>query len=272
SGSGKSTLGKSILRLTEPTEGQALYKDTDIFQLSSKEMEEVRKKLQMVFQDPYSSLNPKKKIRNILEEPLIVHSIGNKKERLERVMDMLDTVGLKMEHFYRYPHEFSGGQKQRVGLARALVSDPKVILCDEPVSALDVSIQAQIINLLEELQDEYQLSYLFITHDFSVVRHIADRIGVMYLGKIMEESPTDNLFEKPLHPYTESLLSAIPNTNPELRKERIVLQGDIHSPVHPPSGFVFRTRCPYAIDICKYEIPEKKEIYPNHFVSCHLYL
>lgn len=271
SGCGKSTTGRTLLRLTEPTDGKAIYKNQDIFQASKKEIRSLRKDLQMVFQDPFSSLNPRKRIGQTLEEPLIIHSIGTKEERRERVFDILRKVGLGVEHYYRYPHEFSGGQRQRLGLARALVMNPKVIICDEPVSALDVSIQSQVINLLKQLQDVLKLTYLFITHDISVVRHISDRIGVMYLGKIVEEAPTDRLFASPLHPYTQALFSAVPHAGKEAKRERIVLKGEIPSPLNPPSGCMFHTRCPFAMDICKKEIPVKKEMDDRHFVACHLY-
>ncbi|MFO1445404.1 dipeptide ABC transporter ATP-binding protein [Bacillus sp. Bva_UNVM-123] len=271
SGCGKSTTGRTILRLTEPTEGKALYKNEDIFQMSKKDLRNIRKDLQIVFQDPFSSLNPRKRIGHILEEPLIIHSLGNKQERRERVFEMLQKVGMQPEHYYRYPHEFSGGQRQRLGLARALIVNPKIIICDEPVSALDVSIQSQVINLLKQLQDELQLTYLFITHDISVVRHISDRIGVMYLGQIVEEAPTDSLFDSPLHPYTQALFSAVPRADRKQTRERIVLKGEIPSPLNPPSGCMFHTRCPHATDICRNKIPLKKEMAPKHFVACHLY-
>lgn len=271
SGCGKSTAGRTILRLTEPTGGKVYYNDKNILDLPAKDFINIKQDLQMVFQDPYSSLNPKKKIGDILEEPLIIHKIGNKDERTERVIDVLNRVGLGSDHYYRFPHEFSGGQKQRIGLARALVAEPKVVICDEPVSSLDVSIQSQIINLLEEIQEENKLSYLFITHDMSVVRHISHRIGVMYLGEIVEEAYTDDLFANPLHPYTEALLSAVPQTNPEIQKERIILEGDVPSPANPPSGCVFHTRCPYAMEICKQRVPVKQEISSGHSVACHLF-
>lgn len=269
SGCGKSTTGRTILRLTDPTEGTALYQGKDIFQLDRKELKAMRKDLQMVFQDPYSSLNPRKRIGQILEEPLIIHNIGTKEERTEKVMEIMEKVGLQIDHYYRYPHEFSGGQRQRIGLARALVVDPKVIICDEPVSALDVSIQSQVINLLQRLQKELKLTYLFISHDLSVVRHISDRIAVMYLGKVMEEAETEQLFENPLHPYTQALLSSVPLPNPKARQERIILKGDIPSPLNPPSGCVFHTRCPLAKDICKQIEPELTVLSDGHKVSCH---
>lgn len=271
SGSGKSTTGRTILRLTEPTEGQALFQNQDIFQASKKDLRNLRKDLQMVFQDPFSSLNPRKRIGQILEEPLVIHSIGNKKERREKVFDILEKVGLGVEHYYRYPHEFSGGQRQRLGLARALVVNPKLIICDEPVSALDVSIQSQVLNLMESVQEEFNLAYLFITHDISVVRHISDRIGVMYLGSIVEEAPTDELFANPAHPYTQALFSAVPRMGRDKKRERIVLRGEIPSPLNPPSGCMFHTRCPFAMDICKKEVPQRKEIGEQHVVACHLH-
>lgn len=271
SGCGKSTTGRAVLRLTEPTEGKILYQDQDILKISRKELRNVRQEMQMVFQDPYSSLNPRKRIGQTLKEPLVIHSIGNKKEHTERVMEMLDKVGMRIDHFYRYPHEFSGGQRQRIGLARALIADPSILILDEPVSALDVSIQSQIINLLQQLQEDFDLSYLFIGHDISVVRHISDRIGVMYLGKIMEEAPTDTLFSEPLHPYTQALLSAVPVANPKMKRDRIVLKGEIPSPLNPPSGCIFHTRCPYAMPVCEKDIPVKKEIGFRHAVACHLY-
>lgn len=273
SGCGKSTTGRTILRLTEATAGEALYKNKDIFQLAKKELLKIRKDIQMVFQDPYSSLNPRKRIGHILEEPLIIHSLGQKKERMERVMDILLKVGLQYEHYYRYPHELSGGQRQRIGIARALIVNPKILICDEPVSALDVSVQSQIINLLNQLQQEMNLTLLFIAHDISVVRYISDRIGVMYLGNMMEEADTDSLFENPLHPYTQALLSAVPMPNPNMEKkrERIVLKGELPSPLNPPTGCVFHTRCPFAMEKCKKVVPEKREIKSNQFVACHLY-
>jgi oligopeptide/dipeptide ABC transporter ATP-binding protein len=270
SGCGKSTTGRTILRLTEPTGGEVLYKDKNIFDLRRKELRIIRRELQMVFQDPHSSLDPKRRIGYTIEEPMMIHRLGSKRERVERVMELLRKVGLREDQYDRYPHEFSGGQRQRIGLARALASNPKLIVCDEPVSALDVSIQSQVINLLQEIQEEFQLSYLFVAHDLSVVRHIADRVGVMYLGKMVEQAATDELFSNPLHPYTKSLLSAVPIPNPKVKKERIILQGSVPSPLHPPSGCVFHTRCPFAADICKKEIPQNKEAAPGHFVQCHL--
>ena len=271
SGCGKSTIGRTLLRLIEPTAGRAIYKKKDLFELTGESLREMRQELQMVFQDPYSSLNPRKRIGQTLEEPLAIHSIGTKNERTEIVLELLNRVGMQTDHYYRYPHELSGGQRQRIGLARALVVNPKIIIADEPVSALDVSIQSQVINLLQELQKDLQLTYLFIAHDISVVRYISDRIGVMYLGKLVEEAPTDSLLEKPLHPYTQALLSAVPLPNPLKKKERIILKGEIPSPLSPPSGCVFHTRCSSVMDICKTKMPERKEMSKEHFVSCHLY-
>lgn len=271
SGSGKSTTGRTLLRLIEPTAGEVLYQNKNILNLKRNEFQKIRQDLQMVFQDPYSSLNPRKRIGSTLEEPLKIHGIGTRNERVERVMDILEKVGLRMEHYYRYPHEFSGGQRQRIGLARALIVNPKIVICDEPVSALDVSIQSQVINLLRHLQKDLKLTYLFIAHDISVVRHISDRIGVMYLGNLVEDAPTDSLISEPLHPYTQALLSAVPLPKPNSKRERIILKGEVPSPLSPPSGCVFHTRCHYAMDICKRDIPIKREIAPSHYVSCHLY-
>ncbi|TBL73371.1 ABC transporter ATP-binding protein [Paenibacillus thalictri] len=271
SGCGKSTLGRTILRLLEPTGGEVMYNGRNIYGLSDREFRNIRQELQMVFQDPYSSLNPRKRIGSTLEEPLAIHGIGAKSERTDRVMDILQKVGMQLESYYRYPHEFSGGQRQRIGLARALVMNPRIIVCDEPVSALDVSIQSQIINLLQQLQGEFKLTYLFVAHDLSVVRHISDRIGVMYLGQMVEVAPTDSLFATPLHPYTQALLSAVPLPHPGARKQRITLKGEIPSPLNPPSGCIFHTRCPFATEVCKTEIPVLKEMTEGHLVACHLH-
>lgn len=271
SGCGKSTTGRTILRLLEPTDGKAIYKNKDIFTLNRKDSREMRQELQMVFQDPYSSLNPRKRIGQTLEEPLAIHNIGTKAERPDIAMEILDKVGMRIDHYYRYPHELSGGQMQRIGLARALIVNPKIVIADEPVSALDVSIQSQVINLLQELQEEMKLTYLFIAHDISVVRHISDRIGVMYLGSLVEEADTEALVESALHPYTQALLSAIPLPNPKVKKERIVLKGELPSPLDPPSGCVFHTRCPFAMDVCKERAPVMKEQTAGHKVACHLY-
>ncbi|MDQ0889800.1 oligopeptide/dipeptide ABC transporter ATP-binding protein [Paenibacillus sp. V4I9] len=271
SGCGKSTTGRTIMRLTEPTDGQAFYKGKDIFKLKGQELQAIRQDFQMVFQDPHSSLNPKQYIGHAIEEPLKIHQMGTKRERTERAMDLLHKVGLREDQYFRYPHEFSGGQRQRIGIARALAVNPKIVICDEPVSALDVSIQSQVINLMQELQEQYDLSYIFIAHDLSVVRHIADSIGVMYLGKIVEKAPTDDLFSEPLHPYTQALLSAVPIPNPNVKKNRIILKGDIPSPLNPPSGCVFQTRCPHATVRCRTEVPQLKNRGSHHLVACHLY-
>ncbi|MDO5422232.1 MAG: dipeptide ABC transporter ATP-binding protein [Eubacteriales bacterium] len=271
SGCGKSTLGRTLIRLLDPTSGRILLDGTDIASISKKDMRAMRQKVQMVFQDPYTSLNPRKRVGDILMEALEIHQIGTKQERMASAMQILGKVGLRPEHFYRYPHEFSGGQRQRVGLARALILNPQIIICDEPVSALDVSIQSQIINLLQELQKEGNLSYLFIAHDMSVVKYISDRIGVMYLGHLVEEAETDELFDHTLHPYTQALLSAVPDTNPHVKKERIILEGDLPSPLNPPSGCVFHTRCPKACEKCSKKTPKMQELRPGHRVACLLY-
>lgn len=268
-GCGKSTLGRTILKLVEPTHGRIVLEGEDITDLGEKDMRKKRNAIQMVFQDPYTSLNPRKRVGSILEEVLAIQKI--KEDRQEKAMEILAKVGLRKEHYYRYPHEFSGGQRQRIGLARALILNPRMIVCDEPVSALDVSIQSQIINLLLDLQEERQLSYVFIAHDMSVVKYVSTRIGVMYLGHIVEEAPTDDLFGMTLHPYAQALLSAVPSTNPHVRKERIILKGDVPSPIDPPAGCVFHTRCPYATPKCQKEIPPKREINQGHLVACHLY-
>lgn len=270
SGCGKSTLGKSLLRLTEPTEGEAVYQGVDLFKQPRKAFQTYRRELQMVFQDPFSSLNPRQIIGQALEEALAIHRIGTPKERTLHAMEMLHTVGLQMEHYYRLPHELSGGQRQRIGLARALILNPRIVICDEPVSALDVIIQSQIINLMRRLQAELKLTYLFIAHDIAVVRHISDRIGIMYLGKLVEEADTDSLFANPLHPYTQVLLSAVPVPDPAARRQRIILEGDLPSPLDPPSGCAFHTRCPYAMDRCRTETPVQREAAEGHFAACHL--
>lgn len=274
SGCGKTTIGRTLMRLTEPTAGSAQYKEEDILQIKVEEFKKYRQELQIIFQDPYSSLNPKRRIGNTLEEPLIIHKMGSKLERLERVEEIMKKVGLRLDQYHRYPHEFSGGERQRIGIARALIVDPKIVVCDEPVSALDVSIQSQIINLLRDLQESLNLSYLFIAHDISVVRYISDRIGVMYLGKIVEESIAEELISEPLHPYTQALLSAVPLPKPRSKRgfdQRTIIEGDIPSPLNPPPGCVFHNRCKYAMDICKQEEPANKEVAPNHFVKCHLF-
>lgn len=272
SGCGKSTTGRTLMRLIEPTDGKAMYKEKDLFELSGKNKTNLYKDFQMVFQDPYSSLNPRQRIGHILEEPLHIHQIGARHERTDIVMDILDKVGMRVDHYYRYPHELSGGQRQRIGLARAIVVNPQLIIADEPVSALDVSIQSQVLNLLQKLQKDMDLTYIFIAHDISVVRHISDRIGVMYLGRMIEEAPTDRLMSNPSHPYTQALLSAVPvaNPDPQVKRERIILKGDLPSPLNPPTGCAFHTRCPFAMDICKEIAPERKSVSDGHFVTCHL--
>jgi oligopeptide/dipeptide ABC transporter ATP-binding protein len=271
SGCGKSTTGRMILQLIEATSGEVIYKGKNITELSENELQKIRQEMQIVFQDPYSALNPRIRIGKAIEEGMKIFNVYNKKERKEKALELLEKVGLNADQYYRYPHEFSGGQRQRIVLARALAVNPKFIVCDEPVSALDVSIQSQIINLLEELQVEFDLTYLFIAHDLSVVHHICDRVGVMYLGHLMEEAPTEKLFEKPLHPYTQALLSAVPVANPKNKKERIVLSGDVPSPLNLPTGCVFHTRCPFAMKECKEKVPEYKEVEKDRRVACHLY-
>ena len=271
SGCGKSTTGKSLLRLIEPTAGQVLFNGQDITAMSSEDMRKMRRDMQIIFQDPYASLNPRHKIEKILSEPLIVHGIGDRSERKRIVKEILEIVGLPGEHAVKYPHQFSGGQRQRIGIARALIVNPKLVICDEPVSALDVSIQSQILNLMEDLKEKFGLTYVFIAHDLSVVKHISDRIGVMYLGRMVELTSNEQLYESPLHPYTRSLLSAVPDPDPDRKKERIILKGDVPSPSNPPSGCAFHTRCPDCMDICKEIRPTFHEVKVNHFVACHLY-
>jgi oligopeptide/dipeptide ABC transporter ATP-binding protein len=271
SGCGKSTLGRLILRLEEPTEGHILFEGDNILQYDSERLRQLRRQMQIIFQDPYSSLNPRKTVGSIIEEPLIIHKIGTKKERQERVLKLIEVVGLRPEHINRYPHEFSGGQRQRIGIARALALNPKLIIADEPVSALDVSIQAQVLNLLEDLQDEFHLTYLFIAHDLHVVEHISDRVAVMHLGRIAELAMSDDLYRNPKHPYTQALLSANPIPDPTLERKRIILQGEVPSPINPPSGCNFHTRCPYKFEPCPVEIPPLLEIEANHWVACHLH-
>ena len=269
SGCGKTTTGRTILRLYEPTSGKIIYDGVDITKVN---MLPYRRKMQIVFQDPYASLDPRMKIGDIVGEPLDIHKMyPNKKDRDDKVIQMLETVGLNSEHANRYPHEFSGGQRQRIGIARALAIDPEFIVCDEPVSALDVSIQAQVVNMFEELQDKMGLTYLFIAHDLSVVKHISDRIGVMYLGKLVELADSNTLTFHSLHPYTKSLISAIPIPDPKISREnkRIVLEGDVPSPLNPPTGCRFRTRCPYATAKCAECEPEFREVETGHYVACH---
>ena len=270
SGCGKTTTGRTILRLIEPTEGKAIFEGTDIFSLNKAELRKIRRDIQIIFQDPYASLNPRMTVGDIVGEALDIHRlVKSKKEREERISELLDVVGLLPQHMKRYPHEFSGGQRQRIGIARALAVQPKFIVADEPVSALDVSIQAQVINLLEDLQEKFALTYLFIAHDLSVVRHISTRVAVMYLGKLVELAETEELFEHPAHPYTEALLSAVPIPDPEIKKQRIILEGDVPSPVNPPSGCRFHTRCRYAKPICAEKEPELKDLGGGHYVACH---
>ncbi len=268
SGCGKTTTGRVILRLQEPTRGEALFEGRDIFKLGKEELRRMRRDMQIIFQDPYSSLNPRMTIGDIIGEPLEIHNLARGKEKVRRVQELLEVVGLSPYHANRYPHEFSGGQRQRIGIARALAVNPKLIIADEPVSALDVSIQAQVLNLLEELQKEFGLTYLFIAHDLSVVKHISDRIAVMYLGKIVELADTEELFSNPQHPYTEALLSAVPIPNPEMRRERIILPGDVPSPINPPSGCLFHTRCLYAQPSCKVNDPGFFDVGGGHYVAC----
>ncbi|HEY8908936.1 MAG TPA: dipeptide ABC transporter ATP-binding protein [Desulfosporosinus sp.] len=270
SGCGKSTIGRTILRLLEPTKGKVTFEGKILNDLSGEEMRKMRSQMQMIFQDPYASLNPRMRVGDIIGEPILIHGISKRAEREKRVRKLLDVVGLSPYHGARYPHEFSGGQRQRIGIARALSVNPKLIVCDEPVSALDVSIQAQVINLLEDLQSEFNLTYLFIAHDLSVVKHISDRVVVMYLGKMVELSDSEELYRNPLHPYTIALLSAIPVPDPTVKKDRIILKGDVPSPVNPPSGCRFHTRCPRAQGICMEQDPEFKDVGNGHYVACHL--
>ncbi|WP_339200864.1 dipeptide ABC transporter ATP-binding protein [Peribacillus sp. FSL P2-0133] len=270
SGCGKSTTGRAILRLDEPTSGSIHFQDKDLLSLGKKEMRRTRKDLQVIFQDPFASLNPRQTIGKILGEALAIQNVVPKENRKSRIEDLLGHVGLRPESMERYPHEFSGGQRQRIGIARALAVDPKLIICDEAVSALDVSIQAQVLNLLKSLQRQFDLTFLFISHDLGVVRHISDRVMVMYLGKIVEIADKKSIFEQPQHPYTRALLSAIPVPNPVHERERILLTGDVPSPIDPPSGCRFHTRCPFVQDICKTQLPELKRSAQNHQVACHI--
>lgn len=274
SGCGKSTIGRTIIGLYNKTEGDVWFNGRNVHELSEKELFKLRREMQMIFQDPYASLNPRSTVREIISEPMEVHQLyKNKKEQNERVYQLLEEVGLNRDHANRYPHEFSGGQRQRIGIARALALDPDFIIADEPISALDVSVQAQVVNLLKQLQEEKGLTFLFIAHDLSMVKQISDRIGVMYLGNMVELTESEMLYEKPLHPYTQALLSAIPIPDPDIeeKRERIILEGDLPSPINPPSGCVFRTRCPFAMEVCSKEKPEWQEVENNHFVACHLY-
>lgn len=269
-GCGKSTLGRTLIRLLEPTDGRLFLDGTDITKLSSRQLLPLRARMQMVFQDPYSSLDGRMHVGDILMETLAIQKRRNRKENMDLVLQLLDQVGLLPEHFYRYPHELSGGQRQRVGLARALLPEPELIVCDEPVSALDVSVRSQIIRLLLDLQEKRNLSYLFISHDMSVVRYMADRVGVMYLGHLVEEAGTDELFTHPLHPYTQVLLSAVPTPDPRTHRKRIVLEGELPSPLSPPPGCPFHTRCPHCTEACRTVFPETKKAADGHLVACHL--
>jgi oligopeptide/dipeptide ABC transporter ATP-binding protein len=271
SGCGKSTAGRTILRLYEPTEGEVRFEGKNIYQLSDKKMKELRRDMQMIFQDPYASLNPRMTVGDIIGEAIDIHNLATGLKRKERIEELLSLVGLNSEHASRFPHEFSGGQRQRIGIARALAVEPKFIICDEPISALDVSIQAQVVNLLKDLQKKLGLTYLFIAHDLSMVKHISDRVAVMYLGKMVELATSETLYTEPLHPYTKALLSAIPVPDPRIEneRERIVLTGDVPSPIKPPSGCHFRTRCPIATEKCAQVDPEFVELRPNHWVACH---
>jgi len=268
SGCGKTTLGRAILRLEEPTAGNVFFEDKNILDYTAKQLRNLRREMQIIFQDPFSSLNPRKTIAHIIGEPLLVHGIGDREERHARVLKLLEVVGLRQEHMRRYPHQFSGGQRQRIGVARALALNPKLIVCDEAVSALDVSIQAQVINLLQDLQEEFHLTYLFISHDLSVVEHISNRVAVMYLGKIVELADSRHLYHNPLHPYTQALLSASPVPNPTKKRKRIILKGDVPSPIDPPPGCRFHTRCLYAKDVCRNQEPQPTELEPGHQVAC----
>lgn len=271
SGSGKSTTALLLLRLIEPTAGEVYFENVPIFRASREQMRRLRREMQIIFQDPYSSLNPRMTVEEIVGEGMEIHGLAKGKEKKERVAELLKRVGLEPDHMGRYPHEFSGGQRQRIGIARALAVHPRFIVADEPVSSLDVSIQAQIINLLKELQQEFRLTYLFITHDLGVIEYISDRVAVMYLGRIVELADTPDLFRRPLHPYTEALLSAVPVLDPEAKRPRIILPGEPPSPLNPPSGCPFHPRCPKRFERCPIEEPVLKEVEPNHWVSCHLY-
>ncbi|MDQ6596173.1 dipeptide ABC transporter ATP-binding protein [Bacillus salipaludis] len=270
SGCGKSTTGRLLMRLIEASDGKIIFEDKEITSMSKSDLRRTRRDIQMVFQDPYASLNPRHSVEQILEEPLIVHGIGTKEERQKRVKEMLEVVGLSSYHAKRYPHQFSGGQRQRIGIAKALMTKPKLIIADEPVSALDVSIQAQVLNLMKDIQQEFGLTYIFIAHDLGVVRHISDRVGVMYLGRLIELADSEELYENPLHPYTKALLSAVPIPDPDIKRETILIEGELPSPANPPSGCAFHTRCSECMDICKTARPEERNV-NGHYVACHLF-
>lgn len=271
SGCGKSTTGRTILRLLPITEGEIHFNGQDISNISGTGMRDVYRDMQLIFQDPYASLNPRKSIGKLIEEPMLVHNLYSPQERQKRVHELLEVVGLHSYHANRYPHEFSGGQRQRIGIARALTLNPKFIIADEPVSALDVSIQSQVLNLLRQLQKDFGLTYLFIAHDLSVVKHISDRLGVMYLGRIVERGDKHQVYSNPLHPYTKALLSAVPVAKPNAKRERIILQGDVPSPANPPQGCTFHPRCSACMEICKTVSPELRDVGDGHYVACHLY-
>ena len=268
SGSGKTTAGRAILRLIEPTDGEIIFEGVDIAKIPKAKMRDYRKEMQIIFQDPFASLNPRMSVGDIIGEALTIHNLARGKAKEDRVADLLERVGMNAGHMRRYPHEFSGGQRQRIGIARALAVDPKFIVADEPVSALDVSIQAQVVNLLQDLKDDLGLTMLFIAHDLGVVEYISDKVVVMYLGRIMEIAPAKELYRNPVHPYTEALLSAVPIPDPTVKRDRVILQGDIPSPINPPSGCVFRTRCPIATEECKHVVPPLEEVAPGHFKAC----
>ena len=269
SGCGKTTTARCVIRLYNATEGQIAFEGQDITNLKGRKLRQLRKDMQIIFQDPYSSLDPRMTVGDIIGEPLVVHGVANATERSEIVFNLLKTVGLAPDHYYRFPHEFSGGQRQRIGIARALALNPRFIVADEPVSALDVSIQAQVLNLLQDLQKEFNLTYLLVAHDLGVVRHLTQEVAVMYVGKIVEKAPTEELFHSPCHPYTEALISAVPSLDHQKKMNRIVLRGDVPSPVFPPPGCRFSTRCMYAKTICSKQEPALEEITPDHFVACH---
>lgn len=272
SGCGKTTVGRCLLRLIEPTGGEVRFDGRNLTELNRTELRGLRRRMQIIFQDPYSSLNPRMKVGQIIAEPLVVHGAGSKAEQREKVAELLRVVGLDPDYAYRYPHQFSGGQRQRIGIARALALNPDFVVADEPVSALDVSVQAQVVNLLQDLQAQFGLTYLFISHGLAVVKHISSRVGVMYLGKLVELASADDIYSNPLHPYTQALLAAIPLTDPEAKQRRVQrLGGDVPTPLNPPSGCRFHTRCPHAMDRCKIEEPFFSEISPGHWAACHLH-